>query len=338
MAELKSRNTKLEEEAWAYRQREDALRARELEITRRESEFNGRQLALWQRISVPGAGAVMQPHATTVTSAGLESNGLMPSAQPLSALPSAMEEPPVVVPQKRTLEANSNEDDEVEIFVGPHSMSGIALIPRPVDPLRSSVGVMPGAPDPSVEGQPESDWYRWFKGSTTVDVMDGPMSDANTTTGPPRISFNLPDWVPEVMGDDAEERERHRFARISKRARPPAPIPRNDGDCGPWETVTIVTVHQAHNLRHWAVTHRNVQAARYYRRLNAVIQHAVGYRSEGLRYLMRTFPLDVKHFPSSTSSTNHVGEPSASMTPSTLRTTESAMGSCQAVDDASLAE
>ncbi|RDX40138.1 hypothetical protein OH76DRAFT_1423885, partial [Lentinus brumalis] len=130
------------------------------------------------------------------------------------------------------------------------------------------------------------------------DLIDATVTDKpyDEETGP--VSYDIPDWVTDDIGEEAEEKEKRRVARVrGKGSRPPAPIPRHDGDCGPWESLEIITVHQAHNLRHLAVREQDPDAARFYRRLVVLTQDPSRYRPEGMRYLMKAWQHDVKKLP-----------------------------------------
>ncbi|RDX41269.1 hypothetical protein OH76DRAFT_1423217 [Lentinus brumalis] len=329
-AQLERSNTQLEVEVQQFRNREASLAARELEVARREGDLQNRSQAPsrfssrgGRPFAHPRVGATSRPNTSwsALQSQPSSSSATTASGPPSSAVSTAATDAttdigraPSVVPQKREREPDEEDhDDNVVISVGNNAV-GLARAPAPSqtaealvglgdtfelnDPLKSSEYVFAGKPDPSVEGHPRSRWYTWFRSANQGDLIDAVVEDKpyDEETGP--IPYNLPDWVTEDIGEEAEEKEKRRVARVrGKGSRPPAPVPRHDGDCGPWENLEIVTAHQAHNLRHLAAHEQNPDAARFYRRLIVLTQDPTRYRTEGMRYLMKAWQYDVKKLP-----------------------------------------
>ena len=75
---------------------------------------------------------------------------------------------------------------------------------------------------------------------------------------------------------------------------PPPPASNLFGDLGDWQSADIITILQAHNLRHCAITDKDVLAIRAYRRLHTFYTNRCLRRSEGIQYLMKTFSGDVR--------------------------------------------
>ncbi|RDX39828.1 hypothetical protein OH76DRAFT_1424072 [Lentinus brumalis] len=326
--DLTNRNTQLEAEIKEFRRREAAVAARELEVTRREADLRANPAPRFpyrggRPFSSSRGGGTM--HRSPTTWSAPQSQPSTPSTTTASEPPPSVasttatdpiaenDRAPPVVPRKRERDPDDEgHDDDVVFSVGDNAV-GIARKkehrsprasaeagegPEINDPTKSSEYVFAGKPDPSVEGHPHSKWYIWFRSANQGDLIDAALDDLpyDDESGP--VPYDLPDWVLEDMGDEAEEKEKRRVSRQrGKGSRPPAPNPRQDGDCGPWEAIEIVTAHQAHNLRHLAVREKDQNAARYYRRLIVRTQDPTRYRTEGIRYLMKSWVHDIGHLP-----------------------------------------
>ncbi len=138
--------------------------------------------------------------------------------------------------------------------------------------------------DNSIGADPPSPWYIWY--------LSTPGAPAPASTVP----YLLPQCAIEVISPKADADEHARLLKLQLPAQPPlarkGPLP-----LGRWSAVTIVSVMQAHNLRHWAVTECDKFAARVYRQVVTVGTEARSFRPDGVRYLLRTFSQDSPRFP-----------------------------------------
>ncbi len=113
-----------------------------------------------------------------------------------------------------------------------------------------------------------------------------------------RVPLHLPQSAITVMGYEADARERQRFPPWSG-AVPTCTVPpaRAIPDLGPWSSVTIMSVQQAHTLRRCAVNEGDIYAARVYHELVVRGNDGQTFRPEGVRYLVKTWPEDRLHLP-----------------------------------------
>ncbi|KAI1786021.1 hypothetical protein LXA43DRAFT_1099620 [Ganoderma leucocontextum] len=214
--------------------------------------------------------------------------------------------------RSRTSSGDSSMDD-VEITMGPnvtHNLptSSIFVRPNPTDDelLTSSLWAQSGHPDPSVELHPPSAWYRWFQstvpssGDTLILAPPEPQHPANIV---PPIPYSLPSYVFTLLGPEALRKDESLAEaaclriKTGRKIKPPPPRPGLFGDLGRWEGVEIITVLQAHNIRHCATSDQDLYAARAYRQLHTVYTDRTKPRSEGVQYLMKAFSADVSLFP-----------------------------------------
>ncbi|KAI0691882.1 hypothetical protein C8T65DRAFT_745372 [Cerioporus squamosus] len=131
---------------------------------------------------------------------------------------------PSVIPQKQEHDHDGEEhDNDVMFSIGPNNAMGITQNreiwmaqgePAELrsnlelnDPLWSSEYVFPGKPALSVEGHPHSKWYLWFRTANQGDLIDAAVTDTLYKGESRPMPFDIPDWVVEDMGDDAEEKE-----------------------------------------------------------------------------------------------------------------------------------
>ncbi|PIL26013.1 hypothetical protein GSI_11767 [Ganoderma sinense ZZ0214-1] len=186
------------------------------------------------------------------------------------------------------------------------------LRPQPTlaDLLKSSMWVKSGVADPSVETHPHSSWYLWFR-STDPSTNDEnscrlilePVEPPEWPDNPRRIPFSLPLYVFPLMGklarseDERLAREAQRLVDSGMKIKPPPPLADSMPSLGLWEGVDIVTVLQAHNLRHCAITDRDSSAAAAYRQLHTRFSDRTLLRSEGMEYLMKTFSREARYLP-----------------------------------------
>ena len=175
--------------------------------------------------------------------------------------------------------------------------------------LTSSMWARSGLPDPSVEQHPPSSWYLWFRSTPPFTANDNAdfliLEPAEPVPSPDQlrtIPFSLPQYVFPLLGPDARRvdesraREAETLLRTGRKIKPPAPTTGLYRSLGHWEGLEIVTVLQAHNLRHCAVTDRDICAIRAYKSFHTRFTDRSLCRSEGVEYLMKAYPGDVRHF------------------------------------------
>ena len=191
----------------------------------------------------------------------------------------------LIPPLARTSEQDdmSTEDSEsdVEIIMEPLKDDEIT------DLTRSSARSQPGVCDSSMDTHPHSPWYIAYTSPT-------PPGGAQASR-----AFLL--RYPTILGSEGQREEERRVSKA--RAKQPlaeraALHPDSLLPTGRWETREFTTLVQAENLRQFAVVEKDMYAARRYRGI--VKLHADNpneWRSEGVRYLLRTFSGDVAEFP-----------------------------------------
>ncbi|RDX44549.1 hypothetical protein OH76DRAFT_1486990 [Lentinus brumalis] len=320
VTDLTARNAQLEAEVAELRGREAGIAARELEVARREADLHGRPPLPMGRFPTRGGRAfahsrgggpsrgsyhhtawnTYQPSPSTPSTTTMSTTTSSVASTSTTDAPH-QERPPSTIPQKR--ERDTEDTDDVEISTGANNSAGIArqsakkhatsgpgATDEPIDiadPLKSSEYVHPGKPDPSVEDHPHSRWYKWFCNANMGKLIDATLADRPYADESGPVPYDLPDYVTEsLMGPEAEQKEMTRVEKARRRGAHPPASTRYNGGCGPWESVKIVTAHQAHNLRHRALTERDPEAAWFYRRLHTQMQYPTVLRTEGMRYLL----------------------------------------------------
>ncbi|KAI1784008.1 hypothetical protein LXA43DRAFT_1101895 [Ganoderma leucocontextum] len=185
-------------------------------------------------------------------------------------------------------------------------------VPTDEDLQISSAWASSGQSDPSVEPHPHSSWYRWFR-STPPDSSSAdpdsivPRQSLFAPDAGKRLPYAIPPSVADILQQATEEAEHQRpcVEQLDRDSLAAVNAPQagtlsdgSAGDLGDWYGLEIVTLLQAHNLRHCAVTDQEVDAARFYYLLGVKYQRDRALsQTEGIRYLSRTFSLDVKLFP-----------------------------------------
>nr|VWO95189.1 Uncharacterized protein [Ganoderma boninense] len=198
-------------------------------------------------------------------------------------------------------------EDSIDDVIGPSSLPR-PFIPPPLRPtaayeefLKSSRWAQSGRPDPSVELYPLSSWYHWFR--STLPILDHspirtPPEPFDPSAEARIIPYSLPPYVFLLLGPEARQKDKDDAEKaqglVSAGAKVKPPRPRADlyGDLGPWLDVKITTVLQAHNIRHAAITDRDIFAVRAYRHLHTTFTDRTERRSEGMQYLMKAFSAD----------------------------------------------
>lgn len=175
--------------------------------------------------------------------------------------------------------------------------------------LTSSMWAKSGCTDPSVEPHPPSSWYLWFQSTPPFTANDNddflilePAEPALSPDEQRPTPYSLPQYVFPLLGPEARcmdeklAQEAELLIKTGQKIKPPTPTPRPAVSLGLWEGVEIVTVLQAHNLRHHAITDHNKYAIRAYKQLHTKFTDRTKPRSEGIEYLMKAFSGDVRYF------------------------------------------